>query len=64
VFHLPLVSEYTMSLPSQKHLYFMTAYLHIIFFCMSYSNGSWRSVWNIEFKEDVQMLEVRGKLQV
>uniref|UniRef100_A0A6N2LEI5 F-actin-capping protein subunit alpha n=1 Tax=Salix viminalis TaxID=40686 RepID=A0A6N2LEI5_SALVM len=29
-----------------------------------FRNGSWRSVWNIEFKEDVQMLEVRGKLQV
>lgn len=30
----------------------------------NFCNGSWRSVWNIEFKEDVQMLEVRGKLQV
>lgn len=29
-----------------------------------YSNGSWRSIWNIEFKDDMQMLEVRGRLQV
>lgn len=28
------------------------------------SNGSWRSVWNLEFKDDMQLIEVRGKLQV
>lgn len=30
----------------------------------NFCNGSWRSVWNIEFKDDDQMLELRGKLQV
>ncbi|KAJ9681881.1 hypothetical protein PVL29_017987 [Vitis rotundifolia] len=30
----------------------------------NFCNGSWRSIWNIEFKDDMQMLEVRGGLQV
>uniref|UniRef100_A0A2P2KK21 F-actin-capping protein subunit alpha n=1 Tax=Rhizophora mucronata TaxID=61149 RepID=A0A2P2KK21_RHIMU len=30
----------------------------------NFCNGSWRSIWNVEFKDDVQMLEVKGKLQV
>lgn len=29
-----------------------------------YSNGSWSSVWNIEFKYDQQTVEVKGKTQV
>lgn len=28
------------------------------------SNGSWRSIWNLEFKDDLQLVEVSGKLQV
>ncbi|KAL6536696.1 hypothetical protein OROMI_026277 [Orobanche minor] len=28
------------------------------------SNGSWRSIWNMEFKGDLQIVKVRGKLQV
>ncbi|KAJ9541660.1 hypothetical protein OSB04_028166 [Centaurea solstitialis] len=27
-------------------------------------NGSWRSIWNIEFMDELQTVEVRGKLQV
>ncbi|KAG5541562.1 hypothetical protein RHGRI_021408 [Rhododendron griersonianum] len=27
-------------------------------------NGSWRSIWNVEFKDDVQIVEVRGRMQV
>ncbi|XP_050223664.1 F-actin-capping protein subunit alpha [Mercurialis annua] len=30
----------------------------------NFCNGSWRSVWNIEFKDDVQMLAIRGKIEV
>ncbi|KAK9292534.1 hypothetical protein L1049_020508 [Liquidambar formosana] len=30
----------------------------------NFCNGSWRSLWNIEFKDDVQMLEVSGNMQV
>ncbi|XP_058076801.1 F-actin-capping protein subunit alpha [Magnolia sinica] len=30
----------------------------------NFCNGSWRSVWNIEFKDDVQLVELRGKMQV
>ncbi|KAJ9180268.1 hypothetical protein P3X46_008536 [Hevea brasiliensis] len=30
----------------------------------NFCNGSWRSVWNIEFKDDMQMLAIRGKIQV
>ncbi|KAG6646641.1 hypothetical protein CIPAW_07G021500 [Carya illinoinensis] len=30
----------------------------------NFCNGSWRSVWNIEFKDVEQILELRGKLQV
>ncbi|KAK4801989.1 hypothetical protein SAY86_000192 [Trapa natans] len=30
----------------------------------NFCNGSWRSVWNVEFKDDVQILELQGKLQV
>ncbi|KAL9447274.1 hypothetical protein AB3S75_014864 [Citrus x aurantiifolia] len=30
----------------------------------NFCNGSWRSVWNIEFQDDAQVLEVKGKLQV
>lgn len=31
---------------------------------MFHSNGSWRSIWSIEFKDELQMLELSGKLQV
>ncbi|GLT90226.1 hypothetical protein SLE2022_081700 [Rubroshorea leprosula] len=30
----------------------------------NFCNGNWRSIWNIEFRDDEQMLEVKGKLQV
>ncbi|KAF3454530.1 hypothetical protein FNV43_RR04978 [Rhamnella rubrinervis] len=30
----------------------------------NFCNGSWLSVWNIEFKDDIQILEFSGKLQV
>ncbi|CAN1355909.1 F-actin-capping protein subunit alpha [Linum perenne] len=30
----------------------------------NFCNGSWRSVWNIKFKEDEQVLQIKGKLQV
>ncbi|PKI74031.1 hypothetical protein CRG98_005509 [Punica granatum] len=30
----------------------------------NFCNGSWRSVWNIEFRDDIQILELQGKLQV
>ncbi|KAK1292933.1 F-actin-capping protein subunit alpha [Acorus calamus] len=30
----------------------------------NYCNGSWRSVWKIEFKDDLQVVEVKGKMQV
>ncbi|EOY11507.1 F-actin capping protein alpha, putative isoform 4 [Theobroma cacao] len=30
----------------------------------NFCNGSWRSIWNIEFKDDIQILELKGKLQV
>lgn len=30
----------------------------------NFCNGRWCSVWNIELKYDLQMLEVRGKMQV
>lgn len=28
------------------------------------SNGSWRSVWNIDFQDESQVLNIKGKLQV
>ncbi|KAI3815486.1 hypothetical protein L1987_15155 [Smallanthus sonchifolius] len=30
----------------------------------NFCNGSWGSIWNIEFKDELQTVEVRGKLQV
>ncbi|XP_022870412.1 F-actin-capping protein subunit alpha isoform X2 [Olea europaea var. sylvestris] len=30
----------------------------------NFCNGSWRSIWTVEFKDDIQLVEVRGKLQV
>lgn len=30
----------------------------------NFCNGSWRSVWTIEFQDEAQVLEVKGKLQV
>ncbi|KAL8028920.1 hypothetical protein ABFS82_14G191600 [Erythranthe guttata] len=30
----------------------------------NFCNGSWRSVWNMEFKDELQMVEVRGKFEV
>ncbi|KAI3927978.1 hypothetical protein MKW98_023579 [Papaver atlanticum] len=30
----------------------------------NFCNGSWRSIWNIEFKDELQVVELRGKLQV
>ncbi|KAE8675406.1 F-actin-capping protein subunit alpha [Hibiscus syriacus] len=29
----------------------------------NFCNGSWRSIWNIEFIDDVQVLELKGKFQ-
>ncbi|XP_039066472.1 F-actin-capping protein subunit alpha-like [Hibiscus syriacus] len=30
----------------------------------NFCNGSWRAVWNIEFKDDIQILELKGKWKV
>ncbi|KAG4123140.1 hypothetical protein ERO13_D11G309300v2 [Gossypium hirsutum] len=30
----------------------------------NFCNGSWRTIWNIEFKDDIQRLELNGKLLV
>lgn len=30
----------------------------------NFCNGSWRSIWNIEFRDDEQLLDLKGKLQV
>ncbi|KAK4491103.1 hypothetical protein RD792_001825 [Penstemon davidsonii] len=30
----------------------------------NFCNGSWRSIWNMEFKDELQTVEVRGKLKV
>ncbi|OVA02658.1 F-actin-capping protein subunit alpha [Macleaya cordata] len=30
----------------------------------NFCNGSWRSIWNIEFKDELQTVELRGKMQV
>ncbi|KAK6911596.1 F-actin-capping protein subunit alpha [Dillenia turbinata] len=30
----------------------------------NFCNGSWRSTWHIEFKDEIQVVEVRGKMQV
>ncbi|KAK5786999.1 F-actin-capping protein subunit alpha-like [Gossypium arboreum] len=30
----------------------------------NFCNGSWRTIWNIEFKDDIQKLELNGKLKV
>ncbi|KAG8479588.1 hypothetical protein CXB51_029367 [Gossypium anomalum] len=30
----------------------------------NFCNGSWQTIWNIEFKDDIQKLELNGKLQV
>ncbi|THG15775.1 hypothetical protein TEA_029011 [Camellia sinensis var. sinensis] len=38
--------------------------LLLIFVRLSYSNGSWRSIWNVEFKDDLQIVDVRGRMQV
>ncbi|KAG2311677.1 hypothetical protein Bca52824_023234 [Brassica carinata] len=29
----------------------------------NFCNGSWRSVWNIDFQDDSQVLDIKGKLQ-
>lgn len=36
----------------------------IISSLLSYSNGSWRSVWNLEFSDDHQKVELMGNIQV
>ncbi|CAH9075946.1 unnamed protein product [Cuscuta epithymum] len=30
----------------------------------NFCNGSWRSIWNVEFKDDLQMVEMKGRMQV
>ncbi|PKA58431.1 F-actin-capping protein subunit alpha [Apostasia shenzhenica] len=30
----------------------------------NFCNGSWRSIWTLEFKDDLQSVEVNGKIQV
>ncbi|KAL0375764.1 UNVERIFIED_CONTAM: F-actin-capping protein subunit alpha [Sesamum calycinum] len=30
----------------------------------NFCNGSWRSIWHMEFKDELQIVEVRGKLEV
>ncbi|EXB25598.1 F-actin-capping protein subunit alpha [Morus notabilis] len=29
----------------------------------NFCNGNWRSVWNIEFKDDIQVVDLKGNLQ-
>nr|GMD10768.1 F-actin-capping protein subunit alpha [Ipomoea batatas] len=37
---------------------------NLMSFCLFRSNGSWRSIWSAEFKDELQMVEVRGRMQV
>ncbi|XP_010546722.1 PREDICTED: F-actin-capping protein subunit alpha [Tarenaya hassleriana] len=30
----------------------------------NFCNGSWRSIWNIDFRDESQVLDIKGKLQV
>lgn len=30
----------------------------------NFCNGSWCSIWNVDFKDDLQIIEVRGRMQV
>ncbi|KAL9235021.1 hypothetical protein vseg_009822 [Gypsophila vaccaria] len=30
----------------------------------NFCNGSWRSIWNVEYNDEDQMVEIKGKLQV
>ncbi|XP_065029303.1 F-actin-capping protein subunit alpha isoform X1 [Musa acuminata AAA Group] len=30
----------------------------------NFCNGIWQSIWNIEFKDDLQFVEIKGKIQV
>ncbi|KAL7235239.1 hypothetical protein ACSBR1_018681 [Camellia fascicularis] len=30
----------------------------------NFCNGSWRSIWNVEFKDDLQIVDVRGRIEV
>ncbi|KAK9673133.1 hypothetical protein RND81_12G148600 [Saponaria officinalis] len=30
----------------------------------NFCNGSWRSIWNVEYNDEEQMVEIKGKLQV
>ncbi|KAK8960815.1 F-actin-capping protein subunit alpha [Platanthera guangdongensis] len=30
----------------------------------NFCNGSWRSIWTLEFKDDLQVVEVKGNMQV
>ncbi|KAG6474828.1 hypothetical protein ZIOFF_064043 [Zingiber officinale] len=30
----------------------------------NFCNGSWRSIWTVDFKDDTQIVEIKGKIQV
>ncbi|XP_074582412.1 F-actin-capping protein subunit alpha [Curcuma longa] len=30
----------------------------------NFCNGSWRSIWTVDFKDDIQIVEIKGKMQV
>ncbi|KAF4357470.1 hypothetical protein G4B88_025639, partial [Cannabis sativa] len=70
----PYIEEYRCALDAEILKYISEAYpkgftsfnfeINASLIDTMYSNGSWRSVWNIEFKDDIQLVELSGKLQV
>nr|KJB45290.1 hypothetical protein B456_007G300100 [Gossypium raimondii] len=64
----PYVEEYRCALEAEMLKYVSEAYPKVISAArlspQNFCTGSWRSIWNIECKDDIQVLELKGKLQV
>ncbi|CAI9259383.1 unnamed protein product [Lactuca saligna] len=61
----PYIEEYRCALDAEVCKYVAEAYPKATRLSpQNFCNGSWRSIWNIEFMDELQTVEVRGKMQV
>ncbi|XP_057494990.1 F-actin-capping protein subunit alpha-like isoform X2 [Actinidia eriantha] len=61
----PYIEDYRCALDAEIMKYVNEAYPKATRHSpQNFCNGSWRSVWNIEFKDEVQIMDVRGIVQV
>ncbi|MQL90412.1 hypothetical protein Taro_022995 [Colocasia esculenta] len=54
---------YQQRVVSSFYIWILLAGYYLIF-NIKFSNGSWRSIWIVEFKDDLQVVEIKGNIQI